>query len=272
MRQSKKDRTSLLASELKVTYKPQKLRDPISDNFTAYSFFLSIWDTELIEVQEQVYALFLDNHDNLICWKRLNIGCLNKCHIDLRLLAAIAVQTFSASVIIAHNHPSGSLQPSADDKGLTNTVKRALSLFEIKLHAHLIITETAFYDIVSGTRSAQEPKKLMIADYVRLHDCGYAFIINDAGQLAVKVMGESMSETWVPGTVLALQRLEDKTLLIWGELYLVMNKRYPAKAGRVYESTGGIEIRFDNAVYRAITIKWDDVIGVYKVKASIKKI
>jgi len=282
MRQSK-NKMLPEVSELVVSYKPQKLKDPISSNSKAYSFFLSIWDRELFDAQEQSYALFLDTQYNLICWRRLGIGSLKQCNINLQLLAAIAVKTFSASVTIAHNHPSGSIQPSSSDKLVTNTVKKALALFDIKLNAHLVITETAYYDVVSGTSSLGE-----LMDTGSLNDSlnslmeltiaagltrffNVSFCINDS-QLAAKVLGESMCPTWVPEAVLALKLLEDKTLLIWGELYMVMHKQRPAIAGRIYESKGGIELLFDNTLYPAIAMKWDDVTSVYRVKASIKKI
>ena len=64
---------------------------------------------------------------------------MTSCHVDARLLASLALHCMAASVIVAHNHPSGSLTVSQSDIKLTNHIKKALQTIEVKLLDHLII-------------------------------------------------------------------------------------------------------------------------------------
>jgi len=61
-----------------------------------------------------------------------------------RYILILALHTLACSVILVHNHPSGSLLPSAADIGLTNQIKDALDLIEVKLLDHLIINEETY--------------------------------------------------------------------------------------------------------------------------------
>ena len=60
--------------------------------------------------------------------------------MDLRIVFAVILKSLTTSVILAHNHPSGTLSPSEADKILTEKIKNAAQLFDIKVLDHLIIT------------------------------------------------------------------------------------------------------------------------------------
>ena len=60
-------------------------------------------------------------------------------------MAKYAVDSLATSVILAHNHPSGKLNPSQADISITEKVKNALALLDIKLIEHLILTVDGFY-------------------------------------------------------------------------------------------------------------------------------
>jgi DNA repair protein RadC len=59
--------------------------------------------------------------------------------VDLKVIAATAVGLMASTVIICHNHPSGNLDPSEQDKRITARLKEALALFDINLVDHLIV-------------------------------------------------------------------------------------------------------------------------------------
>jgi DNA repair protein RadC len=64
--------------------------------------------------------------------------------MDIQMISGMAVKSLSKGVIIAHNHPSGNIQPSEADKKITEQMKQALQLFNIKLLDSLILTENNY--------------------------------------------------------------------------------------------------------------------------------
>tara|TARA_R110000803_G_scaffold78075_3_gene143141 strand:- start:15963 stop:16415 length:453 start_codon:yes stop_codon:yes gene_type:complete len=111
--------------------------------------FRLIMNNDTLEIQEEFVAIFLNNSNNSIGWFRLSTGAINASIVDVRLLMVAALQCGASSMIIAHNHPSGSLKPSIADKLLTEKLVKASKFLEIKLLDHLIITpENGFFSFI----------------------------------------------------------------------------------------------------------------------------
>jgi DNA repair protein RadC len=126
-------------AELTVSYKAPKNTVTINDEHQAEAFLYSIWDTALINLQEQLYVLYLNQKHELLCWRCLHTGSITHTIVDLRLLFGFALGCGATNMIIAHNHPSGKLEPSKADKELTLKVKEAGKLLNICLLDHLIL-------------------------------------------------------------------------------------------------------------------------------------
>ena len=75
----------------------------------------------------------------------MSSGGITGTLVDLRILFAVALKTLAISIIISHNHPSGILRPSHSDIILTNKIKKASELLDIKLLDHIIITPSQEY-------------------------------------------------------------------------------------------------------------------------------
>lgn len=90
-------------------------------------------------------ALFLDSHHRLIAYEELFQGTLNTATVYPREVLVYALKHNAASVIFAHNHPSGLAEPSADDIALTKTLKQCLTLIDIKTIDHIIVGEGRTY-------------------------------------------------------------------------------------------------------------------------------
>ena len=73
------------------------------------------------------------------------MGGLMGTVVDLRLLYAVALKGLAAGLILSHNHPSGSQRPSGADEKLTQKIKKAGELFDIKVLDHLIIMPDGKY-------------------------------------------------------------------------------------------------------------------------------
>ena len=75
----------------------------------------------------------------------LSKGGITGTLVDVRLVLKIALEVGAVGLVLAHNHPSGTLKPSEADKQITNKLKQAGLSLDIKVLDHLIITEKAYF-------------------------------------------------------------------------------------------------------------------------------
>ncbi|HEY5668016.1 MAG TPA: DNA repair protein RadC [Candidatus Saccharimonadales bacterium] len=95
--------------------------------------------------QEYVLCLSLDGGQRLIAQRTVTIGTLDTSLAHPRELYADAIADRAASIIIAHNHPSGSAHPSAKDVNLTQQLSAAGQLLGITLRDHIIVTKNEYF-------------------------------------------------------------------------------------------------------------------------------
>jgi DNA repair protein RadC len=137
-------------AEIKISYSHKtlkKFRIKIKNSSDAYKSFLQCWDKDLIELQEEFKILLLNNSNEVLGIHSLSKGSTRGTVVDLKLLFAIALKSNATGIIIAHNHPSGSLSPSSSDLELTKRIKKSGELLDIKLLDHLIVTKNGFYSM-----------------------------------------------------------------------------------------------------------------------------
>ncbi|GAE65664.1 DNA repair protein RadC [Chryseobacterium indologenes] len=94
---------------------------------------------------EEFWAIFLNNSNKVIHIAQLTHGGISQAIVDVRILFKIALEHFSTGVIIAHNHPSGSVKPSRDDLNITQKIKEAGQTLTIQLLDHIIITQDSYF-------------------------------------------------------------------------------------------------------------------------------
>jgi DNA repair protein RadC len=88
----------------------------------------------------EVFAvLFLDAQHRLIQYQEMFRGTVNQTAVYPREVAKLALEFNACAVILTHNHPSGSSEPSSSDLLLTRGIKESLALFEIRVLDHLIV-------------------------------------------------------------------------------------------------------------------------------------
>jgi len=97
---------------------------------------------------EEFWAVFLSRSNEVLGVTRLFSGGLSSTVIDVRLLFRKALETRASAVIVAHNHPSGSLLPSEYDKMITEKIKQGGLLLDIVLHDHIIIGGERYFSFV----------------------------------------------------------------------------------------------------------------------------
>lgn len=91
----------------------------------------------------EVFAvLFLDSQNRLIALEELFRGTLNQTSVYPREVVLRALHHHAAAVVLAHNHPSGEARPSRADETLTQTLKAALALVDVRVLDHFVVTRS----------------------------------------------------------------------------------------------------------------------------------
>ena len=94
---------------------------------------------------EKFYVIYLDVKNNTLLIDPTFSGSLNSCAIYPREIIKKAIELGAASLILAHNHPSGDLMPSKEDKSITKYIIIACDVHGIKVHDHVIVSETDYF-------------------------------------------------------------------------------------------------------------------------------
>lgn len=94
--------------------------------------------------QEHFMCLTLDGANRLIARRVITIGTLTSSLVHPREVFADAITDRAAGVVVAHNHPSGSLEPSQADVDVTERLRNAAELLGISLLDHIIVTRSGF--------------------------------------------------------------------------------------------------------------------------------
>lgn len=89
---------------------------------------------------ESFWAIFLDSQNRVIASREMNIGTATQCSVYPREIAKAALALNSSAVMLAHNHPSGETRPSRADESLTHAIKNALSLVDVRVLDHFVIS------------------------------------------------------------------------------------------------------------------------------------
>ena len=95
-------------------------------------------------IQEHLIFIGLDKCNNLRAISFLGIGTSSNIQIDSKDIIRTALINACDKVILVHNHPANSINPSISDKHITNVSKKLLKIFNIELVDHIIVTENAY--------------------------------------------------------------------------------------------------------------------------------
>ncbi|NRA93853.1 MAG: DNA repair protein RadC [Psychroserpens sp.] len=94
---------------------------------------------------EEFWILYLNNSNKVLHKAQLSKGGITGTLVDIRLVLKTAISHGAVSIILAHNHPSGTLKPSNADKSITQKLRYAAQSLDIKVLDHLIITESSYF-------------------------------------------------------------------------------------------------------------------------------
>jgi DNA repair protein RadC len=133
-------------AEIQVSYKTTDTpKEKITTAQNAYKILLSTWNLDTIELQEEFKIMLLNRSNNLLGIYSLSKGGITGTVVDQRLVFAVALKCNATAIIMAHNHPSGKLEPSQADITITKSINKCGDILNINLIDHLIVTRNGYY-------------------------------------------------------------------------------------------------------------------------------
>jgi len=120
----------------------------ISNSQNVHKFFMdNYYNSSSMLVKEFFFIILLNRSNKVVSVNKISEGGINGTVVDIRLIVSAALINLSSSVIAVHNHPSGNKHPSKSDKVITDKINKALTLIDVKLLDHLIVTEDSYYSM-----------------------------------------------------------------------------------------------------------------------------
>jgi DNA repair protein RadC len=135
-------------NEIQISYK-ERITSPfwqkINSSKDAADLLFKHWDKNTIGLHESFKVVLLNNSNKVKGIYQLSKGGITGTLVDIRILFAVILKSLSVAVILTHNHPSGTLKASEADKKLTDKIKKAAELFDIKVLDHILIMPNGDY-------------------------------------------------------------------------------------------------------------------------------
>lgn len=135
-------------NEISIRYKeriPAPFWKPITSSKDAAELLFQTWNKDTIAIQESFKIVLLNNSNKVKGIYHISQGGITTTLVDLRILFAVVLKTLSVGIILTHNHPSGKLQASGADKAITQKIKLAAQLFDVKVVDHIIMAPNGTY-------------------------------------------------------------------------------------------------------------------------------
>ncbi len=122
------------------------------NKITSSSSVFELMQPVIGELQhEEFWIIYVNNSNKVIQKNQLSKGGITGTLVDVRVVLKNALEVGATGLILAHNHPSGTLKPSEADKQITQKLKAAAQSLDIKVLDHLIITEKAYFSFADET-------------------------------------------------------------------------------------------------------------------------
>ena len=128
-------------AEINVSYQPANSICPkITSAADARDHLLKFFPEDTIALYERFVVGYLNRSNKLLGVYEVSKGGITSTVVDIRLILSVALKTAATGIILAHNHPSGNLKASENDKFITEKIDQACKLMDIKLMDHVIFS------------------------------------------------------------------------------------------------------------------------------------
>ncbi|MBW8244263.1 JAB domain-containing protein [Muricauda oceani] len=129
-------------NEIKVSYKqriPSRQWPKISGSQDTAALLYERWDQDTIALYETFKVAILNNGNRVKAIIELSHGGMTGAIVDVRLLFGIVLKVAGTGIILSHNHPSATLTPSQADRQITEKIRKAGAILDIRLLDHIIL-------------------------------------------------------------------------------------------------------------------------------------
>lgn len=116
----------------------------IKDSQTSADYIRQFYFDD-IEIFESFFIVLLNRSNNTIGYAKISQGGCTGTVVDTKIIAKYCIDSFAQSVILCHNHPSGNLTPSLEDKAILEKVKQALLFFDCTVLDNIILTADGYF-------------------------------------------------------------------------------------------------------------------------------
>ena len=101
------------------------------------------------EMVEKFTVLFMDTRHRVLALVVMFSGGMTESVVDVRILIKTALDIGATTFLIAHNHPSGDPEPSAEDRAITKKIGQAAKMFDIRLLDHIVVGHETFFSFAN---------------------------------------------------------------------------------------------------------------------------
>lgn len=134
--------------EITLKYKTGNYKKTkISTSLDAFQVLLELYDDDTVDYKETAYALFLNKANNTIGWMKISEGGTSSTIIDQKIIFATALKCNASSIILSHNHPSGQLLASEEDRKMTERMVSIGIILGIEVIDHVIVCRSGYYSM-----------------------------------------------------------------------------------------------------------------------------
>jgi DNA repair protein RadC len=134
--------------EITLKYKTGNYKKTkISTSLDAFQVLLELYDDDTVDYKETAYALFLNKANNTIGWMKISEGGTSATIIDQKIIFATALKCNASGIILSHNHPSGQLIASDEDRKMTERIVSIGFILGIEVLDHVIVCRSGYYSM-----------------------------------------------------------------------------------------------------------------------------
>ncbi|WP_317126436.1 JAB domain-containing protein [Pedobacter psychroterrae] len=135
-------------AEIELTYKPNYKvteRPKITTSKDTYQLLMNYWEVGRLEFLEEFKIILLNRRNRTLGIINLSMGGFAGVVVDSKVIFAAALTACASGIVLAHNHPSGEVQPSQQDIELTKRLVDGGKILDIAVLDHLIISSDGYY-------------------------------------------------------------------------------------------------------------------------------
>jgi len=135
-------------AECEIVYKTKvKMSEQpkITDSVEVNNILKGVYNPDRIDHIEMMVLLMFNRNNRLLGWAKISTGGVSSAICDPKVVFQLALNANASGIVLSHNHPSGDITPSKEDKNVTNRIKEGAKILDITLLDHLIVNSDGEY-------------------------------------------------------------------------------------------------------------------------------